>query len=79
MWEQMGVSAADVEAALPLLEVLGYDARKVEEFHQDARTLGADEVMRALPADVGLRPKAAFRRLLDKVVLGRSPFLGNSS
>ena len=61
------VSEADVVRALPLLEVLGYESWEIAELHRDAMTLGITEVLRHLPADVGLRPRAALVRVLGKV------------
>ena len=68
VWDGMDVSAADVERAVPLLAVLGYEHWEIAELHADAMTLGMEEVMRHLPADVGLRPRAALVRVLGKVV-----------
>ena len=67
VWDGMDVSAADVERAVPLLAVLGYEDWEIAELHADAMTLGMEEVMRHLPADVGLRPRAALVRVLGKV------------
>ena len=66
-WGTMVVSAADWERALPLLAVLGYEEWEIAELHRDAKTLGMHVVLRHLPADVGLRPRAALVRVLGKV------------
>ena len=66
-WGSMVVSEEDWERALPLLAVLGYEDWEIAELHRDAMTLGIKEVLRHLPADVGLRPRAALVRVLGKV------------
>ena len=48
-------------------EVPAAKSWEIAELHRDAMTLGITEVLRNLPADVGLRPRAALVRVLGKV------------